>query len=39
MKLSTGGVVHLRKGNHTLDVELLPAGASLDSITIKDLAE
>ena len=39
MKLTVGGVVHLRKGNHTFDVELLPAGASLDSVTVKDLAE
>ena len=39
MKLSVGGVVHLRKGNHMIDVELLPAGAALDSLTIKDLAE
>ena len=39
MKLTVGGVVHLRKGNHTFDVELLAAGASLDSLTVKDLAE
>lgn len=39
VKLTVGGVVHLRKGNHTFDVELLPAGASLDSVTVKDLAE
>ncbi len=39
MKLTVGGVVHLRKGNHTFDIELLAAGASLDSLTVKDLAE
>jgi len=39
VKPAVGGVVHLRKGNHTIDVELLPAGASLESLTVQDLAE
>ena len=36
MKPSEGGVVTLRRGPHTVDVELLPGGAALDSVTVQE---
>ena len=38
MRLSQGGVVHLRRGNHSLEFELLPSGAALDAATVKEMA-
>jgi hypothetical protein len=38
-KFGEGGVFDLRRGNHVLEVEMLPSGAPLDAVTIKDCTE
>jgi hypothetical protein len=38
MRLSQGGVVHLRRGSHSLEFELMPSGAALDTATVKETA-
>jgi hypothetical protein len=38
LKASLGGVLHLRRGNHTFDVDLLPGSGPVDSVTIKEAA-
>ena len=36
MKVSEGGVVTLHRGPHTLDVDLLPGGAALESVSVQE---
>ena len=36
MKPSEGGVIHLRRGNHVLEFDLLPGGAAIDAVTVKE---
>ncbi len=38
MRLTEGGVFHLLRGNHELEIELLPNGAALDSTTVRDVS-
>jgi hypothetical protein len=37
MKLGEGGIMSLRRGEHTIVVELLPGGAALDAIVVKEV--
>jgi hypothetical protein len=36
MRLSEGAVFHLLRGTHRIEIELLPGGAALDAVTLKD---
>ena len=38
MHPSQGGVFHLRRANHVLEVDLLPGGSSLDCVTVKEIS-
>ena len=37
-KFSSGGVLHLVKGTHSLEIELLPQGAALDTVLVKEVS-
>ena len=39
MHPSMGGVFHLRRSNHSLEVELLSGGSALDVVTVKELSK
>lgn len=36
LRPAEGGVLHLARGEHAIEVELPPSGAGLDSLTVKD---
>ena len=38
-RFSAGGVFQLTRGNHSIEVDLLPQGAAIDAVTVKELSE
>lgn len=38
-RFSAGGVFHLTRGTHRVEVDLLPQGAAIDAVTVKEVSE